>query len=85
MVIDPNYKKVKICEDIRDERIEIERSIEFNGKYIIIKSLSADDIRNNDSGKLKNAIMKEIYISSNLQNSKVYVKEYKINIWKYKS
>ena len=77
MEYDPNFKKVEICQDIKNGSIEIERLIDFNGKYIIIKSLRADSIKYEDSGKLKNAILKEIYISPDLQNSKdYYVKEY---------
>jgi hypothetical protein len=30
--IDPNFKKVKICEENVKGRIEIERQIDFNGK-----------------------------------------------------
>ena len=73
MVIDPNFKKVKICEEIRDERIEIERSIDFNGKFIIIKSLFVNE-RLEDSVRFKNPILKEMYISPDFLNFEVYEK-----------
>jgi hypothetical protein len=58
--------------------------MDFNGKFIVIKSLVAKDKNFNYFGGIKgefeNAILKEIYISADIENFEVYEKEYKVNI-----
>ena len=64
-----DYKIVKICdENIKMRKRELSRSIDFDGKFIVVKSLVVEFI---DEGmqEWKSAVLKEIYISPDFENS----------------
>ena len=64
-----DYKIVKICdENIKMRRRELSRLIDFDGKFIVVKSLVVEFI-DERMQKWKSAVLKEIYISPDFKNS----------------
>jgi hypothetical protein len=64
-----DYKIVKICdENIEMRKRELSRLIDFDGKFIVVKSLIVEFI-DERLQKWKSAVLKEIYISPDFKNS----------------
>ena len=81
MVINKNFKKIKISEEKRDEKItEISKSIDFNGNFLIIKSLLLKEKLDHSKEDFGEFEFKEIYLSPDLNQFEVHEKEYKANI-----
>jgi hypothetical protein len=64
-----DYKIVKICdENIKMRKRELSRQIDFDGKFIVVKSLVIK-FTDKRMQRWKSAELKEIYISPDFKNS----------------